>query len=347
MSCLGAAQGQVIDQVIDPISLEISPDDEAPESGHPILTVEFEDLQKVNVRPIPADDQDLPPTIFVIQHSDNVSIWEEVEDSVIPKWPTLQSGRHVYQATAEDYDPGGPRKFYRILGYSSIPGIDSDADGLSDALEATLGTLIDESDTDGDGSSDLEEFAYGTDPRNPNEFPNQSPLPAIAFTESQSRINESAGTYTITVGVENPFSGDLTVRYSIDPLSSAKAPGDISSPASESPATETVQLTGGTATIEITLEDDLLVKPQRLLILDLEPDPSSTKTYRLGGRTTHIVILEDNDCYWSGLLKDDITERNFRLRMLRQGAFVQTDFVTGEASDGAFKLDLDWPQWGP
>tara|TARA_Y100000589_G_scaffold84966_2_gene78950 strand:- start:75352 stop:92235 length:16884 start_codon:yes stop_codon:yes gene_type:complete len=42
--------------------------------------------------------------------------------------------------------------------------VDSDGDGLSDVLEASLGTLNDSQDSDGDGVSDWEEYAAGGDP---------------------------------------------------------------------------------------------------------------------------------------------------------------------------------------
>jgi YD repeat-containing protein len=47
------------------------------------------------------------------------------------------------------------------------PNLDSDGDGLADALEVRLGTDPYNQDTDGDGFSDLAEVAAGSDPLNP------------------------------------------------------------------------------------------------------------------------------------------------------------------------------------
>lgn len=49
--------------------------------------------------------------------------------------------------------------------------VDTDGDGLSDADEATRGTLPTNPDTDGDGISDGQEVAAGTDPKNPLDPP--------------------------------------------------------------------------------------------------------------------------------------------------------------------------------
>ena len=51
----------------------------------------------------------------------------------------------------------------------TVPEVDTDSDGLTDAEEQALGTSITVADTDGDGLSDREEFrVFGTDPKNPD-----------------------------------------------------------------------------------------------------------------------------------------------------------------------------------
>ncbi|TAH37056.1 MAG: hypothetical protein EYC70_08725 [Planctomycetota bacterium] len=45
-----------------------------------------------------------------------------------------------------------------------VPLLDTDGDGLDDALEVRLGTAVDLADTDGDGYTDTEEMVLGADP---------------------------------------------------------------------------------------------------------------------------------------------------------------------------------------
>lgn len=52
-----------------------------------------------------------------------------------------------------------------------IGEVDTDGDGLSDALEVIIGTNPFLQDTDGDGYTDHEEYMAGTDPLDPNDYP--------------------------------------------------------------------------------------------------------------------------------------------------------------------------------
>ena len=51
-----------------------------------------------------------------------------------------------------------------FIGQIKIAPLDQDGDGLSDAIELSMGTNITKADTDGDGLTDLEESTIGTDP---------------------------------------------------------------------------------------------------------------------------------------------------------------------------------------
>ena len=54
---------------------------------------------------------------------------------------------------------------------ANFTGTDSDGDGLSDAIEAALGTDKNNPDTDGDGYGDKEELLSGYDPAGPGSLP--------------------------------------------------------------------------------------------------------------------------------------------------------------------------------
>lgn len=57
-----------------------------------------------------------------------------------------------------------------------LPALDSDSDGIPDAVEVTLSTLPDNPDTDGDNFNDGREFAAGTNPTDPLSMPYYMPL---------------------------------------------------------------------------------------------------------------------------------------------------------------------------
>ena len=129
-----SAQEPVITQLIDLVSLV---------SDGTTLTIVFDDLR--------ADASD---TNFEAQHLSDITGWTGIAGSTITPDPLI-SDRFILTAT----DPGGPRKFYRIIGYSFTPGIDDDGDGLSHTFEGTLGALSSKVDSDFDGFSDGVELA--------------------------------------------------------------------------------------------------------------------------------------------------------------------------------------------
>jgi hypothetical protein len=66
--------------------------------------------------------------------------------------------------------------------FQAYPALDSDGDGLSDEEEAALGTDPDDPDTDGDGFSDGEEVDAGTDPLDPTDYPRGTGTPTLPDT---------------------------------------------------------------------------------------------------------------------------------------------------------------------
>lgn len=223
--------------------------------------------------------------------------------------------------------PGADRHFYRVVGFAPVTSPDdSDGDGLTNAFEATLATTASLWDTDGDGFSDGEEFTYGTDPLSAASRPVLATKPAVEFAELVSTGTEGSP-FSVEITLDRPSAEPLTVKYAVVPANStATAPGDFAALGG------TVVMTGTTATIPITWNDDLTLKPSRALALDIIA--LSTDGYRTGGRSRHIILLAENDAWWNGVCTDTYAQRNFRVRMARNAAGLQVTFGSGPGNDG-------------
>lgn len=225
--------------------------------------------------------------------------------------------------------PTNAIRFFRIL--SLLDPNDPDGDGLPSTVETALGTNPNLIDTDGDGFSDGLEILAGTDPLNPNSFPTQSGLPLAAFTNTVSLATEGAGSQLVTVTFDRPFAGNL--YYTINPRSSAVAGRDYQALSGSVPVAGTV------AQIVVTPINDLVVRQERMLLLDL----TEAAGYRMGIRSSHIVRMADDDAYWSGTLKDKYAERNFRLKLSRSNSVTLACFVAGQGFDGLPILNTNAP----
>jgi hypothetical protein len=89
---------------------------------------------------------------------------------------------------------------------------DTDKDGLPDALELAVGTLIDNPDSDGDGATDYEELAYGGDPTIYDPLTDSNPF--VADTDSDGMTDG----YEIKYGL-NPLIDDTLLDLDGDGLS--------------------------------------------------------------------------------------------------------------------------------
>ncbi|MCH2100673.1 MAG: thrombospondin type 3 repeat-containing protein [Planctomycetes bacterium] len=74
----------------------------------------------------------------------------------------------------------------RASGGSFAVGLDSDGDGLHDALEARIGTNFSVSDTDSDGLDDYEELLLGADPLTPDNLASFPAEPSLYLDIYQS-----------------------------------------------------------------------------------------------------------------------------------------------------------------
>ena len=223
--------------------------------------------------------------------------------------------------------PGADAHFYRVVGLAAVTSPDdSDGDGLTNAFEATLGTNASLWDTDGDGFSDGQEFGYGTDPMGRASKPVLATKPAVEFAELVSTGTEGSP-FSVAITLDRPSAEPLTVKYAVVPANStATAPGDFTALGG------TVVMTGTTASIPITWNDDLTLQPGRALALDLIA--LSTDGYRTGGRSRHIILLAENDAWWNGVCTDTYAQRNFRVQMARNAAGLQVTFGSGPGNDG-------------
>lgn len=130
------------------------------------------------------------------------------------------SGGQNYEDAYKDYLANNPNASINPSGYDTQGLRDTDRDGLSDLLEMKLGTDPFKADTDGDGFTDGEEvLAYGTDPLDPNSFPN---LNGVGITNIDDKLLTSDTTPFIT-GYAKP--GSEVVLYDVAPDGTKKEIG--------------------------------------------------------------------------------------------------------------------------
>ena len=131
---------------------------------------------------------------------------------------------HRYTLTAGD--PGGDRKFYRILAYATTAEDgDGDGDRLSDAFEGTLGTNPNKADSDNYGFDDGADFSNGTDPNDANRFPDLAHPPPVKFDEVASVYTEGSGTVAVPFSLNRSFTG--TIAYSLHSIGTVVEGADI------------------------------------------------------------------------------------------------------------------------
>lgn len=217
------------------------------------------------------------------------------------------------------------KRFFRVVGLTSVTSPDDpDGDGLTTTFEGTLGTNPNLFDTDGDGFSDGQEFTYGTNPLLNTSKPVLATKPAVQFAELVSTGTEGSP-HSVQITLDKPYTG--VVKYAIVPANTtATAPGDFTA------LSGTVNVAGTTASIPITWTDDLTLKTDRVLSLDVIA--LSADGYRAGGNSRHVIRLAENDAWWNGVCTDTYAQRNFRLQMVRNAAGLVVTFASGPGNDG-------------
>lgn len=205
--------------------------------------------------------------------------------------------------------------FYRVV---DLGLLDSDADGVPDAVEYALKTNPNVpdwiTDTDGDGFNDGLEIVNRSNPNDPASRIARGLQPAVTFLQPTSRTLEGIGSHSVRFQFNANYSGKL--HYSISPMSTASNGVDFTHPLKG-----IVQVQNGAGSIPLNIIDDLAVEDIEAIVLFLEDDAAGT--YHTGAYSTHSVLLMDNDANWSGLLQSDVGETSFRLSVMR--STVQTN----------------------
>ncbi len=224
--------------------------------------------------------------------------------------------------------PGATSKFFfRAVGILGTAD-DKDGDGLSATLEGNLGTSASLFDSDFDGFSDGQEFAYGTLPLDPGSKPVFISKPTVNFILANSAATEGTSPHQVQIVFDRNYSG--TVNYTINTLSNRTTAVGVD----YAPVAGSLTMNSNSAFIPITLLDNTTVSGQRAIIIDLQ---LAGENYFIGGRASHAVILADNDAWWTGTLvpaSGGVSGRIFRLKVTRQGATTTAVFGAGAGQDG-------------
>ncbi len=238
-------------------------------------------------------------------------------------WTVVSNAQFSFSAGQFHFGTSGSAtgsRFYRV---AAVGDQDTDGDGLTDIEEIALGTNPLVADTDGDGYSDGLEVAGGANPLNNTNRLARAQQPEASFLEPTSTTQEGVGMYWVPVSFSQPCAGQL--RYSISVMSTATNGVDFSDPQNG-----LLPVNGTSAAIPLTLVDDLAVENIEAIVLELHEDPVGD--YHTGANPTHSVLIFDNDADWSGVLRNQSGENSFRLRLLRNGAQTSASLIPSPKS---------------
>lgn len=292
------------------------------------ITMSIQDLSRLNPAVPPSGINGL-----ILQQSLDLLYWTTVHpDFVSIDPPTGLTPPTNGRWTASLFSPAGSQ-FYRFLGVVTTPE-DADGDGLFDTFETNVFPFTDARlfDSDLDTFSDGQEFAYGTDANNSSSKPVSIDLPTVEFAKPNSTAAEGISPHWLEIVFDRPFSG--VVNYAVDPLGNTIAGTDFTLGGIPTAMSDSIYVNGTSASIPITISDDAVVSGQRAIIINLSLNGN---TYFLGGWASHVLLLEDNDAWWTGALipaSGEISSRMFRLNVIHQGSSSGAVFGAGAGNDG-------------
>lgn len=264
--------------------------------------------------------------------SSSATAWTE-QTSVILE----PAGENAYRATLPIIQ--GTNQFFRITGQGSSN--DLDGDGVSNLEEEVNGTDPNDPDSDDDGFSDGVEIAEGTDPNDGDVSPDYSLLPAVQFTLTSEVIEEDNVSHFVLLESRAPVFGN--VQYTISVLSNTETEGSDNDVTLVS---NTVNFNGQTtASIQLSIIDDAEVEDIETLVIDLASTQDGS--YRIGAVDQHLLLIEDNDAFWTGQILQDGSESTFRMLLIEEanqvsGALVSTlENGSGVIPEGEWDLTVN------
>lgn len=272
-------------------------------------------------------------TSFILQATNNL---ESPQWKIVPAVFSTPAGPAGFQTTSTTVTlpAGQPKYFYRVIGILGTAD-DPDGDGLPSATEiGTTNTNPNLYDSDFDGLSDGQKYIYSL-PTNGVSSPPVfvANVPTANFRLDQSTATEGAVALQVEVSFDRIYIG--TLNYAVSTIGNTAAGTDYTLGGGAPTATTgSVSVAGTSAFIPITVIDDTVTSGQRVLVINLTLNGES---YFIGGRASHIILIKDNDAWWTGSLLPDSGEtdqRTFRLKITHQGAAVAASFGAGAGLDG-------------
>ncbi|MCX7044200.1 MAG: dockerin type I domain-containing protein [Candidatus Sumerlaeota bacterium] len=137
-----------------------------------------------------------------------------------------------------------------------------------------------------------------------------------SFVDATSTASEEMGIVYIPITFSRPIYG--LFKYRIANITTADA--------SDYTTAGYFMVNGDSTSIPITLTDNMIVQPMRTIVLDILPDLASG--YWQGGIPRHTLLVMDNDSYWTGVMKNGLTELAFRLRILQNATSLSLTLVS-------------------